>query len=462
MISRRKFRWLAVTAATAVLLAACNGGDDTGTETNGGVAAGDDGNETTVLRAVFLPATWGTVVQETLAPQYEEETGIRVEVELIGRDAIYERMATLFAAQDGSFDVFNIDYNWVPEFAEAGHLVPMDDILTEEDRADFFPTALDVSSWDGTLYGLPQTIHPHLLWYRTDLIEDPGYQAEFSEEYGRDLAPPTTVEEWRDVAEFFHGKEHEGTTLSGWAAQAARGFGNVHTWLTFLYSFGGDAFDWDTMEPTLSEPEAVAAAEFWADMMQFTPPGINDYTFDEVTTAAQQGSIATAMQWSWGGWMVDDLESSQTVGDWEFIQVPEGPGGAVPHLAAWTISVSQYSQNIEAAKDFVAWLETKENDVLQANLGGGDPVRTSSYSDPQLTGQTVGDTDALRFRRYPAVIEAMESTRPRPFFPHEERWEREVTVPLSRLQLGEATAEEAMREADERVQRMMEELGYYD
>jgi ABC-type glycerol-3-phosphate transport system substrate-binding protein len=448
MAKMRTVRRLAAAALSVVLIAGC--------------APAPPEDEPIVLRAIFLPATWGVVVQEVLAPQYYEETGIRVEVELIGRDAIYERMVMLFAARDPSFDIFNIDYNWVPEFAEAGHLVPMDDVLTDEDRANFFEMALEVSSWEGVLYGLPQTIHPHLLWYRRDLFENPDIQAEFAAEYGRDLTPPATMEEWRDIVEFFHGREHNGVTLSGWAAQAARGFGNVHTWLTFLYSFGGDAFDWDTMRPTLSEPEAVAAAEFWADMMQFTPPGIHDFTYAEVTTAAQMGTIATALQWSWGAWEVDDPERSQTVGDWEFIQVPAGPGGSVPHLAAWTISVSRYSRHVEAAKDFVAWLQSKENDVVQADLGGGDPVRLSSYADPRLTEQTIPGTDILRFRRYPAVLEAMETTRPRPFFPHQERWEREVTIPLSRLQLGYVTAEEAMREADDLVERMMTELGYYN
>ena len=30
------------------------------------------------LQAIFLPATWGVVVRDVLAPQYEEETGIKV------------------------------------------------------------------------------------------------------------------------------------------------------------------------------------------------------------------------------------------------------------------------------------------------------------------------------------------------------------------------------------------------
>ena len=62
--------------------------------------------EPITLHAIFLPATWGTVVKNTLAPEYEKETGVKVDVDLIGRDAIHEKMATLFAAGELEFRHF--------------------------------------------------------------------------------------------------------------------------------------------------------------------------------------------------------------------------------------------------------------------------------------------------------------------------------------------------------------------
>ena len=403
------------------------------------------------LRWIFLPATWGTITQQVFAPEYTEQTGVEVVIDLIGRDAIHDKMGTLFVAQDPSYDLFNVDYNWVPEFARAGHLVPMDDVLSAPEMAgdDFLPRALDVARWEGVLYGIPQTVHPHILWYRKDLFDEAG------------RTPPATMQEWRETVEFFQGKEFGGQQVYGWAAQAARGFGNVHTWLTFLYSFGGDAFNWETMEPALTTPEATEATAFWADMMKFTPPGINDYTYDEVTNDAASGRLATCLQWSWGAFAVDNPESSQTVGKWEFVEVPAGTA-SVPHLAEWVISVSNYSQQREEAIKFIQWLESPENDVRQALLGGGDPVRTSSYANPELTEATVeGNPDLKRFRRYPVTLEAMETTQPRPLFPEEERWETTVSVPLHAIQLGEMTVEEGLAKAQDDVNRMMMELGYY-
>ena len=416
-----------------------------------GCAAGtpDSGDQVT-LNAIFLPATWGTVVQEQLAPLYEEETGVKVNVELIGRDAIHEKMATLFAGQDSSYDIFNLDYNWIPEFGEGGHLVPLDDALTSEDKADFLPLALDVATWDGQLLGIPQTIHPAVLWYNSALYADEQTKADYLDATGDELAAPATMDEWFTQVKFFDGRTFDGQELSGWAAQAAKGFGNVHTWLSFAFSYGCSAFNEDFTESTLSSPECIEATARWAEMMEYMPAGANEFTYDNVTAAAQQGTIATAIQWSWGQFATDDPSSSQTVGDWEITEMPEGPTGiSSGHLAEWVISVSKYSEHVDEATKFAAWLETKKNDVFQASNGGGDPVRASSYSDPTLTEEVLADSDALRFRRLPIVLAAMESAQPRPFFPGEEIWETTLSTELSAISLGERSVEEGLARADE-------------
>jgi ABC-type glycerol-3-phosphate transport system substrate-binding protein len=443
---------LALVLATALIFAACGGGGDNKTSTGSGSSETASGGKVT-LKAIFLPATWGTVVKDTLAPQYEKETGVHVDVQLIARDAIHDKMATLFQAQDSSFDIFNLDYNWIPEFGGAGHLEPMDDVVSPQDRADFFPLALKVATYNNKLYGIPQTIHPHLLWYRKDLYEDKAIQGQYKQATGSALKPPATMDEWKKQVQFFNGKTFKGKKTYGWAAQAAKGFGNVHTWLSFLYSYGGQPFNADFSKSTLNTPQGIKATQQWSDMMKYMPPGANGFTYDNVTTAAQQGTIATAMQWSWGAFATDDPENSRTVGKWEYTQVPSPAAGqpSHPHLAEWVISVSKYSKNAAEAKKFAAWLETKKNDVVQASLGGGDPVRKSSYSDPKLTEDLIKGTKVKRFRRFPEVVKAMDNAMPRPFFANEERWETTVTSPLQSISLGQTPVAQGLAAADKAV-----------
>lgn len=401
------------------------------------------------LNAIFLPATWGTVVKDTLAPLYEKETGVKVNVQLIGRDEIHQKMGTLFAAQDSSFDIFNLDYNWIPEFGRAQDLLPLDSVLSSADKKDFLPGALRLGTYQGQILGIPQTIHPALLWYRADLYNDPKVKAQYKKDTGSTLAPPRTMEVWAKQAAWFNGKTFDGQKVYGWAAQAAKGFGNVHTWLSFCYSYGCEPFNSDFTKSTLSTPKSIAATTMWAKMMKFMPPGANDFTYDSVTQAAQQGTIATAIQWSWGAFAVDDPANSKTVGKWQFVQVPAGPGAkSSPHIAEWVIAVSKFSKNQAEAKKFVAWLETKKNDVIQANLGGGDPVRRSSYNNPILSKQTLPGSKTLRFRRYPEVLKAIASGQPRPLYPSEEKWETMLSTELSAISLGQKTVTAGLASAD--------------
>lgn len=445
-VPRRTVTRAAAAAAAGIVLSGCAAG--------GGGTQGEDGQ--VVLNTIFLPATWGQLVKDELAPEYEKETGVKVNVQLVARDAIHEKVATLFAAQDSSYDAFNLDYNWIPEFGQAGHLLPVDDVVGDEDRQDFLPLALEVGTWDGKLLGIPQTVHPAILWYRSDLYGDTPTQADYQAATGDRLAPPQTMDEWQQQVAFFDGRTFEGQKLSGWAAQAAKGFGNVHTWLSFCYSYDCQPLDADFTTSTLSTPEAQAATQRWADMMQYMPEGANQYTYDNVTAAAQQGTIATAVQWSWGAFAVDDPTNSQTVGDWEFTTIPVGPDGtSSAHLAGWLISVSKYSKHPEEAKAFAAWLETRKNDVFQADNGGGDPVRISSYSDPTLTSETLPGSDVKRFRRFPVVLKTMQTANPRPLFPLEESWETQLSTQLSAISAGDTDVVDGLAAADQDIDDML-------
>ncbi|WP_165842261.1 ABC transporter substrate-binding protein [Paenibacillus xerothermodurans] len=455
-------KWIKSSAAllltSSMLLGACSSDNDAS-------ASGDSGEsgQQVTLNGVFLGATWGQAAQE-LAKEYEKETGVKVNIELVGRDVIYQKLALSIAGQ-ANYDLFNVDYNWVPEFASTDSLYPLDDLIKQNniDTSKYLPRALALTQWNGkngsfgeggTIYGLPQTIHPHLLWYRSDLFNDAKIKQEFQAEYGYDLVPPKTMQQFRDAAKFFNGKEVNGQKMYGWAAQASKGFGNVHTWLTFMYSNGADVIDWSSMTSSLSTPEAIEATKTWADLLSYSPPGINDYTFAEVASDAAQGKLAMALHWSWSAFEVDDPTTSKTVGKWDFVQVP-AMKQSVPHLAGWSVVMPKTTKHPEEAFKFMTWLESKQNDVKQAAMGGGDPVREESYSDPTLTDQVIEGTDVKKFRRYEALQEAMKTTKARPFFPQEEKWESTVSEYLSAAQLKQITVEDALKKADEAVNAML-------
>ena len=59
--------------------------------------------------------------------------------------------------------------------------------------------------------------------------ERPELQEEFQATYGRELGVPATLEELREIAEFFQGREIDGTTVYGASIYTERGSEGIKT-----------------------------------------------------------------------------------------------------------------------------------------------------------------------------------------------------------------------------------------
>jgi ABC-type glycerol-3-phosphate transport system substrate-binding protein len=86
-------------------------------------------------------------------------------------------------AGTGSYDVYEADQPWVPEFAQRKFIVNLNDKV--KDRQDFVGNTLETVSYKGNIYALPFIVHNIVMYYRTDLFEQAGISA-----------PPATWDEY--------------------------------------------------------------------------------------------------------------------------------------------------------------------------------------------------------------------------------------------------------------------------
>jgi len=86
----------------------------------------------------------------------------------------------------------------------AGLLLPLDGLLPPGELSDFAEPALELCRWDGRVYQLPRSVETRLLYYRSDLFEDPRERRWFAEASGgRELRVPRTWEELAAAAQYF-------------------------------------------------------------------------------------------------------------------------------------------------------------------------------------------------------------------------------------------------------------------
>ena len=150
---------------------------------------------------------------EALRPVLEELSGAKVELGLVPVTNVYSTMMLDWRRGTGQYDAT------VGAAFFYGELIsrrPDPRRSTTCWRAgsiprwcyDAMPAAIrQLYTWDGKGYGVLNDADGQVLYYRRDVLSDPGWQAKFKEAVGYDLpVPPKTWQQVLDIARFFDGK----------------------------------------------------------------------------------------------------------------------------------------------------------------------------------------------------------------------------------------------------------------
>ena len=188
---RRIARTVASLATVALVAAACGGGEEldegTGaTQTSAGAAV-DLSGET-----VEVAATWTGAEQDRfqmVLDGFAEQTGATVRFRSAGDD-IAAFLGPRIEGGDPPDVAILPQPGVVQTFAEQGDLISIEDVAGEEVDANFAPTAREVGSVDGTLYGVWfKAAQKSTVWYNVNVFEGAGVE------------PPATWEELQQVAQ---------------------------------------------------------------------------------------------------------------------------------------------------------------------------------------------------------------------------------------------------------------------
>src|SRR5215467_8573364 len=87
----------------------------------------------------------------------------------------HDKYVSILAAKDPSIDVFALDIPFVPEFASAQWLTPLDDLFDKADlNKNFFSGPLKGALYNGKLWAIPWFNNAAVLFYRKDLFDAAG------------------------------------------------------------------------------------------------------------------------------------------------------------------------------------------------------------------------------------------------------------------------------------------------
>ena len=109
-----------------------------------------------------------------LAGDFESETGIKANIDVIGQDVFENRITLSFTGGTGDIDVVHTPVIQVQRWIQAGWLQPMTDLVSEETTSDILAGPLGAYDVNGDQWALPFFAGVGLMSYREDLLEKAG------------------------------------------------------------------------------------------------------------------------------------------------------------------------------------------------------------------------------------------------------------------------------------------------
>ena len=148
-----------------------------------------------------------------------ENPGIKLNLDVVSWNDVYTEVDTRIANNNAP-DILNIDV--FANYANEGLLLPVSDYCPEELFNDFFPSFIDQSVIDDTVWAVPDLASARALFYNVDMFEEVGIEV------------PTTWSELEDacqaIVDYYEGEVYpwgiDMTTDEGQAAFAYYTWGN--------------------------------------------------------------------------------------------------------------------------------------------------------------------------------------------------------------------------------------------
>lgn len=332
------------------------------------------------LNVSTFSAAYPKLLQQWL-PEFEALTGAKVNFDAPSFPVYNQRADLELSTKGSAYDVVNVTFIYSSRWINSGWLTPLDDYIrnpnltpADWDINDFLPGArAPETGRDGRLYGVPWTAEALLTASsRFDLVEKAG------------LAFPDTTDDLVKVLRAVNKKER----VAGFVADNHYGW----TFVPYLQAFGGDVFRKapDDLFPTLDTPEAIAAGEYYANLLkEFGPDGAITYQPDQVTQALKLGRVNFTDAGQLYLTQLGDPAISKTVKTVKFGLVPKGPAGRFPGTAVHGLGIPAGSKQKEAAWAFIQWALSKQITSRAVAAGYGSPARRSNIDSPEFRRKQV-------------------------------------------------------------------------
>jgi len=297
---------------------------------------------------------------------FEDATGIKIiPIEIPG--SCVPEYTKAMNLKESSFDTMWLaSTRFFPDFYRLGWTIPLDDMVNEEMKSKWAPSAVKAFTYDGKLMAIPHLNSVRILLIRGDLLKKAG------------LEVPKTWEDMVKVAKALTIDKNGDGNIDQWGYIYEAGPGNpaIETFTTFLYTAGGSLWNKDGT-PAFNSPEGLKSLQFMVDLVNkykvSTPEVVN----------FREGNLGDFFM-SGGAAMIEidmSMDVKDAIAKWGEDSVigivPPHPAGVKDpkyYTKPVGVCVSKFARHPEAAKHLALTFGTWDTALLSGVVEGDTPA----------------------------------------------------------------------------------------
>ncbi|MDW8053585.1 MAG: extracellular solute-binding protein [Anaerolineae bacterium] len=377
-----------------------------------------------------------------LQKQCEEQTGIKLNVEVVPHDQVSVKLETALAAKAPTYDLFVIDIIHLPKYAAAGWVTPLNDFITPEVEEDILPFAKQGVMYQGKWLGLPWKAEWMSFVYNKKMLADAGYDR-----------PPST---WDELIEMSLALKQKGIVeypvIFSWAANYEQ---VTVDYVMLVKSLGGELFD-EKGEPVFNKGAGVEALQLMYDMMHkhqiIDPAALTLRGGGARRDAAIGGKGAFVFLWGTPLLVMNNPEKSPRAGEFAIAMAPAGKGGSFSVAGPMGWSITAFSKNKEAAYEFIKCLAGPEGEKFMFLKEGAPPGWKSVLADPEVSAK-------LKEAGGEVMAQQALNLAVRPALPYYSEWSSALQQEVHNVLTKQKTAQQALDDLAEFTRKLRAKYG---
>tara|TARA_Y100001968_G_C19426240_1_gene754526 strand:+ start:412 stop:1608 length:1197 start_codon:yes stop_codon:yes gene_type:complete len=383
---------------------------------------------------ILMPSSFYDSTKE-LIKKYNDSSkfNIRVTKGPLETESVSDLAISSLLLDHSPYDIILMDLTWLPKYAEADWLFPLDNLIDKRKWNNLEKGAKKGNIYKDKIYRWPFVADMGLLYWRTDLINKPPETNDELVLMAEDAVKNKRVK----YGYLWQGKQYEGLSC---------------VYYEVLKGFGGE---WTSLDGKvlLNSEESVKAAEWLRKLIAkgLTPKSISNFTENETLQAFKNGDSLFMRNWPYA-WAELQKESSKVKGKVGISKIVSEKGiESTSTLGSWGFSILNKTKHKQEAFKIIMYLTSFEAQKYLYEKYGYTPTSTDIYLNETMK------------KKNPTLVklrESLEQANPRPESPAYTQLSDVLQREISAIITMQKTVKLALETAHIKSKRILEAAGY--